>query len=1585
MAPMISSSHTLAAITAALLAVVPSSLAVPYISEFVASNQTGLTDEDGSLPDWIEIANPDGTAADLSGWSLTDDLLTPAKWVFPAGATIPAGGYLVVFASGKDRRVAGQNLHTNFSLSSGGEYLGLYAPSAATATWEYAPSYPVQTPDVSYGVLSSIPGSQGIFFSIPTPGAANNAASAVAESAAFSVPSKTFAQGSPFPLALSTPSGTATIRYTINRSMPINVDGVAPSVTVDPVTDIWTAVAHGLNNDDQVQVQATTMPGNIGLALNYYVKFLNSDTFTLAEDPGGPTVDVTSAGSVMHVRRQAAQWTQTSVGSILPVINHRFNTGDPVQVSSAGTLPAPLVPGTTYYVLNNLGFSTNLNNIQLSATLNGSAISLTSLGSGTHTIRRIPSTLYTGPITVDHSVRIRARTFQPGFIDGAPVSASYLMLDVAAQGFTSNIPVMVLHSFGSSHPSITASNPEDSKEDVWFVFEPKLEGTPPTTSLVARLTNPPDLVTPGYFERRGSSTFGAAKYSMTLGAYNELGDGGDVSPLGFASNDDFVLNAHFQFDRSLMHNDLIYRLSREAGRWAPQTRPVEVFMSVTNDVGASGSTPAYGIINGTTTGTDYYGVFSFQDKISRGQNRLDIEKLETTDNTAPNVQGGYIFKVDRLDIGDTGIGGAGRTFALVQPKEKTTLPAALPVATTQQKTYLSNTLNAMYNALIGATFMDPNTGYAAHLDVPAAIDHWWLSILPKSADAFRLSGYWHKSRFGKLAMGPIFDFDRAMGSTDGRDLLPTTWRGDTLDLGTNFFSSSSPGAGTAQFNPNYFERMFLDPNYWQATIDRYEELRKTVLSTAHVHDIINEWTELLDPGNGANTPAKRNGQKWVSSFNPYYRAASASTPGTNGTFRGESQWLKNWWGKADAVTANGRFDFVDGQFMRPPTGSLPDGPVPANSSVTLTSTSQSIPGAKIFYTTDGTDPRAPATAPQTLYNPGTPATVATLLQEVSSVRAIVPTADATGGTLAGNYEEWHGLDINANGNNADDFDDSSWFTNAAGTVNGVGYDDATAVDYLPYIRLRFNTATFSAVTVPTPTPAPISTISANSIMRSGTVNGTAYGGNQSAFIRWAFTVSAGDAALANTAGNSVKLQLRYDDGFVAWLNGAELTSARANAPNALATVPKYPYSAAATATHDDTASLSYVEYDITSFASSIHAGTNLLAIQGLNSGLGSSDFIIQPKLIVTAPANARPAYTPNLTTGATEFTTPLTITSPTKIVARTLHPLLASEPPTANGGGTGLLPNGSSWSAPTVLYYFPGAVSASQASIQITEVNYHPPTPTAAEIAAGFTNSNDFEFVRLTNVSATPVDLTGIYFSNGLAFQAAPGLQNWLPAGQSVVVVENLVAFQSRYGTSFTVLGQFSGELDDGGEHLVLNDKAGTVISDFIYGDSDPWPALADGDRSLVYVGGDQNSATSWRASVDPGGTAVINYAAWQARYFLPADIPSQTPSANTDSDNLSNLGEYAFVTDPRTPASSQAALATVLPGTPQKLEIRRRKGVTDITYVFEVATDLADWTAPGNPPSLVIDNGDGSETVHYDIPATTGTRQFLRVRVTMP
>ena len=125
----------------------------PMISEFMAVNTRTLADEDRDFSDWIEIWNAGEQAISLGGWHLTDDARDLTKWTFPAGVVIEPNGFLIVFASGKDRRDPLHPLHTNFKLGGDGEYLALLAADGVTVMHEYSPQYPQQISDVSYGLM----------------------------------------------------------------------------------------------------------------------------------------------------------------------------------------------------------------------------------------------------------------------------------------------------------------------------------------------------------------------------------------------------------------------------------------------------------------------------------------------------------------------------------------------------------------------------------------------------------------------------------------------------------------------------------------------------------------------------------------------------------------------------------------------------------------------------------------------------------------------------------------------------------------------------------------------------------------------------------------------------------------------------------------------------------------------------------------------------------------------------------------------------------------------------------------------------------------------------------------------------------------------------------------------------------------------------------------------------------------------------------------------------------------------------------------------------------------------------------------
>ena len=191
----------------------------PIINEFLASNKHTNKDEDGDASDWIEIYNPNSTTISLNGYFLTDKHSDLTEWEFP-NVSLAGKGYLLVWASGKDRTDPTKPLHTNFKLSEDGEYLGLVDPDGVTVATDFGSAFPAQTDDVSYGVP---PGGGADTFLLPTPAAANELVPKLVADVRFDHKRGLYTNS--FNLALSTNTNGASIRYTTDGSMPTTATG----------------------------------------------------------------------------------------------------------------------------------------------------------------------------------------------------------------------------------------------------------------------------------------------------------------------------------------------------------------------------------------------------------------------------------------------------------------------------------------------------------------------------------------------------------------------------------------------------------------------------------------------------------------------------------------------------------------------------------------------------------------------------------------------------------------------------------------------------------------------------------------------------------------------------------------------------------------------------------------------------------------------------------------------------------------------------------------------------------------------------------------------------------------------------------------------------------------------------------------------------------------------------------------------------------------------------------------------------------------------------------------------------------------
>ncbi len=377
----------------------------------------------------------------------------------------------------------------------------------------------------------------------------------------------------------------------------------------------------------------------------------------------------------------------------------------------------------------------------------------------------------------------------------------------------------------------------------------------------------------------------------------------------------------------------------------------------------------------------------------------------------------------------------------------------------------------------------------------------------------------------------------------------------------------------------------------------------------------------------------------------------------------------------------------------------------------------------IWYTLDGTDPRVPGT---TASAPANTATV--LVAESAAKRVLVPTAPIS--------DTWRTDPA---------FNDSSWISGSG----GVGYERSTGYETLFKID----------------------------------VGTQMYGKETSCYIRIPFTVTADTLPGLTT----LLLKVRYDDGFIAYLNGTEVQRALFNGTPA--------WNSAASASHADTDAVNLESFDIGAQIRNLHTGTNLLAIQALNESTTSSDFLLSVELSASKGAASTGSTNPTgVSASALRYTTPITLSKSTVVNARIL--------------------SGTTWSALNAAVYAVGPVAQ---GLRVSELMYHP-------IDTGNPNDPNTEFIELTNVASQSINLNLVQLTKGVHC-TFPSFD--LSAGGYCLVVKDLGAFGAKYGSKLPVVGAYAGSFSNAGEEVELVDAAGAIIQDFVY--HDDWYKNTDG------------------------------------------------------------------------------------------------------------------------------------------------------------
>jgi hypothetical protein len=229
------------------------------------------------------------------------------------------------------------------------------------------------------------------------------------------------------------------------------------------------------------------------------------------------------------------------------------------------------------------------------------------------------SSAFREKIDLSTTTLVRARIFAPDGSKGPVVAQTYTLVGPDVQKFTSNLPLVVIDTFGQIIQHV-----EKLRASIRFI-----DATNSRTSLI----RPADFDGRGDVWYRGKSSLRYLKRSYGVKLRDESGKPRSASVLGFPKDSDWILYAPYP-DKTLLRDVIAYELSNQMGHYTSRTRFVEVFV---NEEG------------GPLTMRNYMGVFVLEEKIKRSTNRVNIAKLGTNDNAEPNITGGYIFKKDHLD------------------------------------------------------------------------------------------------------------------------------------------------------------------------------------------------------------------------------------------------------------------------------------------------------------------------------------------------------------------------------------------------------------------------------------------------------------------------------------------------------------------------------------------------------------------------------------------------------------------------------------------------------------------------------------------------------------------------------------------------------------------------------------------------------------------------------------------------------------------------------------------------------------------------------------------------------------------------
>lgn len=361
-------------------------------------------------------------------------------------------------------------------------------------------------------------------------------------------------------------------------------------------------------------------------------------------------------------------------------------------------------------------------------------------------------------------------------------------------GFCSNLPIVILSIDGELAEYKTFV---DSQEVVDETVEPYTDGNIRIIASEAGqnyLTDKPVYTSQMKIKKRGHSSMAYDKPQYLMKMLNAAGADNDTEILGMGEGSDWILNGSMA-DKSMLRNYLPYRIASEIGgnTAAPDSKYCEVLLEKDG---------AY----------EYRGVYLLMETISRGKNRVDIDKFKQK-----NPYTSYIVRRDRYTSFDVMLDTYGRLNGLSNEWIGLKYPSQRKL-TEKAKQFIEQDFSNIEQVIYSTSESIFRT-YDRYIDIDSFVDYFLINEFFGNYDAGEHSTYMYKSSGGRLHIGPVWDFDQAMNNYFQEEMDPYTLAFQTKP---------------------FFEQLSKDKRFIDCLKTRYSVLRKDALSEEHVFAVMDE-------------------------------------------------------------------------------------------------------------------------------------------------------------------------------------------------------------------------------------------------------------------------------------------------------------------------------------------------------------------------------------------------------------------------------------------------------------------------------------------------------------------------------------------------------------------------------------------------------------------------------------------------------------------------------------------------------------------------------------------------------------------------